>query len=635
MPHTFAPKMRASFISFSLFAISAFALTFAPALLQPTIKADIQKSGVLTPASTGAISGIVIDDFNSDPLQGVEVKIYDSNGNVVTSGFANSSGVYTTPAVLATGTYYALSNSPDYVNEVYNNRTCAVNCNPVSIGTPIAVTSGSTTTDIDFELNEAAVITGKVTDAATSLPLANVAVHVFFPLTDVPTLIVLTDNEGNYSTMNFLRAGSYLARTANSSGYIDELYQEISCAPCALSTGTVISAPAGSTTPNINFTLSPGGNVSGTITDADTSAPIKDVQLTIYDSAGTIIAADRTDEKGNYIFETGFPTGTYFVRTFNSQGYINELYNNIECLNCSVTGGTPINITAPTVTAGINFTLRKGGRISGAVTNADTSAPVGFLSIRIYNASGTFLTGALSDELGNYMSTGLPTGTYLAHTSGATFQGLFDSLFDNIACTGCGNPTLGTPISVTIGQTTSINFGLCASFSLSSSSQLFSASGGEGSFNVTSPGGCGYITTANAPWIQLTSDSISHGNGTVGYVVRDNPNTTPRGGQIGVAGRTFFILQEGRSAPTNCTFSINPQTATYSAAGGTAGISVTTQAGCGWQAESDSSWITIQNCCGIGSLNMSYTVQPNLTGAARTGKITIAGKKFNIKQMAN
>jgi hypothetical protein len=33
MPHTFAPKMRASFISFSLFAISAFALTFAPALL--------------------------------------------------------------------------------------------------------------------------------------------------------------------------------------------------------------------------------------------------------------------------------------------------------------------------------------------------------------------------------------------------------------------------------------------------------------------------------------------------------------------------------------------------------------------------------------------------------------------------
>jgi hypothetical protein len=32
---------------------------------------------------------------------------------------------------------------------------------------------------------------------------------------------------------------------------------------------------------------------------------------------------------------------------------------------------------------------------------------------------------------------------------------------------------------------------------------------------------------------------------------------------------------------------------------------------------------------------MSYTVQPNLTGAARTGKITIPGKMFNIKQMAN
>lgn len=634
MSHPSAPKTRAFLMTFSAAAVLAAALIFAPVLLHSGVKAGTQKQRASAPASTGAISGEVIDDLTSDPLQGVEVKIYDSNGIVVTSGFANNSGVYTTPAVLATGTYYARSNSPDHVNEVYNNRTCGVNCNPVSLGTPISVTSGATTTGIDFELDKAAVITGKVTDANTSLPLANVEVLILPPLTDVPNLRVLTDSAGNFSSMNFLRAGSYLARTANTSGYIDELYQELPCAPCDLSTGTVFFAPAGSTTPNINFTLIPGGTVSGTITDADTSAPIKDVQLSIFDFEGTFIAADRTDDKGNYSFETGFPTGSYFVRTFNSQGYINELYNNFECLNCAVTGGTPINVTAPLVTSGIDFSLRKGGRISGTVTDAATSAPVGFANIRIYDAGGTFLTGQLADNSGNYASAGLPTGIYLAHTSGSTFLGFFDSLYDNIACMSC-NPLLGNPISVTIGQTTSINFRLCASFSLSSTGRLFSASGGEGSFTVTSAGGCGWIATSTVPWIQIISDSISHGNGSVGYLVRDNPNTTPRGGQIRVAGRTFTIQQEGQSPPTNCTFSINPQTATYTATGGTAGINVTTQAGCGWQAESDSSWITIINCCGIGSVSASYTVQPNQTGAARTGKITIAGKMFNIKQTAN
>jgi hypothetical protein len=627
--------MRASFISLSLFAISAFALTFAPALLQPSIKADIQKAGVLTPASTGAISGIVIDDFNSDPLEGVEVKIYDSNGNVVTSGFANSSGVYTTPAVLATGTYFALSNSSDYVNEVYNNRTCAVNCDPVSIGTPIAVTSGSTTTGIDFELDEAAVITGKVTDASTSLPLANVEVQILFTFSPTPTLRVFTDSEGDFSTSNLLRAGTYIARTANSSGYVDELYKEIPCAPCDLATGTLIVTTAGSTTSNINFTLSPGGRISGNVSDEDSASPIDGVTLTVFSSGGGLITTTRTDETGNYIFGAGLPTGSYFVRATNSQGFINELYDDIVCLSCPVTGGTPINVTAPLATSGINFTLRRGGLISGNIRNAVTLTPVGSVNVRIYSAGGTFLAGPLADNAGNYMSSGLPTGTYFAHTSGATFQGLFDSLFDNISCTTCSTPTLGTPISVTIGQTTSINFGLCASFSLSPSGRVFSATGGEGTFNITSPGGCGWIVSSNVPWIEIISDRVSNGNGTVGYLVRGNPNATQRVGQIGFVGGAFRILQEGQAAPTNCTFSISPQSATYSAAGGPLNISVTTQQGCGWQSQSDSSWITTSDCCGISSGFTSYTVQPNQTGAARTGKITIAGKKISIKQMAN
>lgn len=82
-----------------------------------------------------------------------------------------------------------------------------------------------------------------------------------------------------------------------------------------------------------------------------------------------------------------------------------------------------------------------------------------------------------------------------------------------------------------------------------------------------------------------------------------------------------------------CSFSINPTSASFAAAGGSASVAVTTQAGCNWTAVSNNSFITITSgASGSGSGTVNYTVAANTASTARNGSMTIAGLTFNVTQ---
>jgi hypothetical protein len=118
----------------------------------------------------------------------------------------------------------------------------------------------------------------------------------------------------------------------------------------------------------------------------------------------------------------------------------------------------------------------------------------------------------------------------------------------------------------------------------------------------------------------------------VTYLVRDNFSSAPRQGTIDIGGLIFIVTQEGNGADA-CAYSISPRSIVAEPSGGTGSISITTGAGCSWEAVSNVSWITItSNCCGIGSGFVNYVVAPNTSGSGRTGSITVAGKTFNVKQ---
>ena len=82
-----------------------------------------------------------------------------------------------------------------------------------------------------------------------------------------------------------------------------------------------------------------------------------------------------------------------------------------------------------------------------------------------------------------------------------------------------------------------------------------------------------------------------------------------------------------------CTYSINPTSASYAAAGGTGSVSVTAATGCAWTAVSNATFITITSgASGSGNGTVGYSVAANTGTSSRTGTMTIAGLTFTVTQ---
>jgi hypothetical protein len=60
---------------------------------------------------------------------------------------------------------------------------------------------------------------------------------------------------------------------------------------------------------------------------------------------------------------------------------------------------------------------------------------------------------------------------------------------------------------------------------------------------------------------------------------------------------------------------------------------VTTQSNCVWTATTTDAWITVSNTGSTtGSGAVTYSVQPNATGAGRSGSISVSGQTFAVTQ---
>ena len=82
-----------------------------------------------------------------------------------------------------------------------------------------------------------------------------------------------------------------------------------------------------------------------------------------------------------------------------------------------------------------------------------------------------------------------------------------------------------------------------------------------------------------------------------------------------------------------CSFSINPTSASFAAAGGTGTVTVTTQAGCNWTAASNNSFITVTSgASGSGNGTVTYSVAANTVSTSRSGSLTIAGLTHSVSQ---
>lgn len=202
---------------------------------------------------------------------------------------------------------------------------------------------------------------------------------------------------------------------------------------------------------------------------------------------------------------------------------------------------------------------------------------------------------------------------------------------------GSGNGTVTANVSATTGpgrsgtftvagQTITVNQGQGCSYSVAPQTLSVGSSGGNGSVTVTADAGCAWTAASQASWITISSGATGSGNGTVTATVAATSGPG-RSGTVIVAGQTITVNQG-----QGCTFTATPQTVSVPSSGGSTAVNVTADAGCGWTATSQASWITIASGA---SGNGNGTVTANVaatTGPSRSGTLTVAGRTITVNQ---
>ena len=255
-------------------------------------------------------------------------------------------------------------------------------------------------------------ISGTVTDANTHAAVSNECVTAY-DSNGNEVGFANTDANGQY-TISQLAVGSYkVGFYACGGNYSPQFYSGES----SLATAAVVAVTAGSTTTGIDAALAPGGQISGTVTDADTHAAVADVCVTVYDSAGNAAGSVTTDAGGQYTLP-GLASGSYrvafdvsFLSCFEAGGtgyYALQYYSD----GASLATADPVSVTAGSTTSGINAALQPGGRISGAVTDAGTHAPISGVCVTAYDPSGNAVDYGFTDASGNYTISGLASTGY-------------------------------------------------------------------------------------------------------------------------------------------------------------------------------------------------------------------------------
>jgi len=242
--------------------------------------------------------------------------------------------------------------------------------------------------------------------------------------------------------------------------------------------------------------------------------------------------------------------------------------------------------------------------------------------------SGAGSTGTTVTAPAGCAWTATSNAAWITITSGSNGNGNGAVQFNFQANTG---PSQRTGTLTIGGQTFTLNQnGISCTYTVSPTSMVSPAAGTTGSSTVTAPAGCTWTAVSNDAWITITSGSSGTGNGTVNFQVAANLEPTQRIGSATVAGQTVTFSQNAQS----CTYQVTNTNMTPSANGDSGSSTITTQAGCQWNAQSNVPWVTVLPTSGTGNGTVNYTVQANNSGSQRTGTATVAGQTVNFTQAA-
>jgi hypothetical protein len=316
-----------------------------------------------------AISGVVTDAVTNTPIAGVFVEALNADGGRVESGFTNAAGEYTLSATLPSGAYFVRFNPDDrnascaYITQYYNDQP------GLEGATPITVTAPNPVTGIDAALRAGSQIFGRVTDATSDEPLANITVRVR-NAAGASVAFGRTTFLGGYITSPALPSGEYTVEFSDNGqfGYIDAFYAGALSADEA--TRITLNAPTDRT--GIDAALALGGRISGRVTAIDSGAGLPGVVVRVFAADGRHVATDFTDSDGQYRIDDGLPAGAYRIGFaprrpsqgegnlaqggFTPAGYLPGFYRNGRTLG----EADAVTVAAAALTENVDIALQRG-----------------------------------------------------------------------------------------------------------------------------------------------------------------------------------------------------------------------------------------------------------------------------------
>ena len=190
------------------------------------------------------------------------------------------------------------------------------------------------------------------------------------------------------------------------------------------------------------------------------------------------------------------------------------------------------------------------------------------------------------------------------------------------------DPTAGPPRSGTIvvaGRTVTVTQSSGCAVTVQPASHATPVGGGAASVTVAAAAGCGWTATTNATWIAITSGASGNGAGQVQFTAAANTGPA-RSASLTVGNQVVTVSQ-----PSGCTFTVGAAPELVSPAAQTVALSLSTAAGCRWNAATQAPWITVPVTSGTGPAQVAFAVAAN-SGPQRSGVVVVEGKPVTLTQ---
>lgn len=410
--------------------------------------------------------GHIIDYESHDPVPGITLVIYDAAGEVIASDISDSDGYYSI-ALEQEGSYYAvIEASANYLGKVVGGEWCVPDgkCDPLTGVASEMVFNEYNYLEFNGQLYDGGVINGVVSSADDESTLEGMRISVY-DSEGVYVASTTTNRDGAYSVV-VPETGQYFLKANKSTEYFGKVYGGDDClAGCELNKGALVETEYRKSVYGVDFSLQKGASISGVLKDAINDSVLTEsffwsrYTIEVYSDSGRRLGVRHSDSDGHYRYGP-LLEGKYFVKVIpdTSTGYLVQTYGCED--ECALTEDIAISLGDKASLDGIDFSLRKGGSISGIVRLAGGEEVAQYSRVSLYSDSFKYPRSVSASSTGSYSFKALPVGDY--YLKADSYQDYIGVSYGNTPCVGfeC-DPTQGEAVSVSLGELTdSIDFSL-------------------------------------------------------------------------------------------------------------------------------------------------------------------------------